>query len=410
MDRLKSHLFVSGCVLVGLCSHGWAAALPFGQVTTGTISSVAQSNSYTFSANSNDVVDFTVVTTSGKLSVDLKLYDPNGSQILEAYNSPGYGCTGAAVLEANNVKLSLTGSYTLLVKDCADTNTGNYTMFLQRVNNPAGVASFPFGQTQTGSIGSITQSNSYDFNANANDVLDFTVIATSGKLSVDLKLFDPTGSQILEAYNSPGYGCTGAQVLESNNVKLSLGGVYTLLVKDCTDTDTGGYTFFVQRVNNPAGVLPLTFGGQPQDGTISSITQSNSYNFSANQNDVVDFTVVTTSGSLSVDLKMFAPNGSQIVEAYNSPGYGCTGAPTLEANNTKLPSTGVYTVLMKDCADTNTGTYTLSAQCFPANDCQTPPPPPPSCTLASSSSLTFGDGGGSGTVNFTNSNPRAHGR
>jgi hypothetical protein len=68
MKSLKSHsyLFVIGCVLVSLCPNVWASTpLPLGQPTTGMIGSAAQSNSYTFSANANDLVNFTMTTTSG---------------------------------------------------------------------------------------------------------------------------------------------------------------------------------------------------------------------------------------------------------------------------------------------------------------------------------------------------------
>ena len=59
MKNLKSSWFAIACIMVSLSSPAWAATnLPFGQTTTGSIGSVAQTNSYTFSANANDVVDF----------------------------------------------------------------------------------------------------------------------------------------------------------------------------------------------------------------------------------------------------------------------------------------------------------------------------------------------------------------
>jgi hypothetical protein len=66
--RLRSLWFLIGCVFMCLCSRAWAAALPLGQTQTGTISSAAQSNSYTFSANAGAGVHFTLVATSGKLN------------------------------------------------------------------------------------------------------------------------------------------------------------------------------------------------------------------------------------------------------------------------------------------------------------------------------------------------------
>ena len=73
-------------ILVSLCSHAWAAALPFGQTQTGTIGSAAQSNSYTFSANANDVVYFTMTNTSGNLSPKIRLYNSAGTLLSSAEN------------------------------------------------------------------------------------------------------------------------------------------------------------------------------------------------------------------------------------------------------------------------------------------------------------------------------------
>src|SRR5260370_41595006 len=84
-----------------------AANLPFGgQPQSGTISSAAQSNSYTFSANANDVITFTLVTTSGKLSPRIRLYNPAGTLITDGYSSWAGGCAGGYVIELNNIKAS----------------------------------------------------------------------------------------------------------------------------------------------------------------------------------------------------------------------------------------------------------------------------------------------------------------
>ena len=46
----------------------------------GTISSAAQTNVYTFSANAGDLANFTVVKTgSGSLIPEIKLYNPDGT-------------------------------------------------------------------------------------------------------------------------------------------------------------------------------------------------------------------------------------------------------------------------------------------------------------------------------------------
>src|SRR3989442_116404 len=161
MKSFRSHLFAIGLILVSLSSHAWATDLPFGEVQTGRISAAAQTNTYTFAANANDVVDFTMVTTSGSLSPKIRLYNPNGTLLSGA--NPG-SCNGSTI-EMNTVQLPATGTYTVLFGDCLDRNTGNYDIYAQRTDHPSGASNLPFGQTQTGSITSAAQSNTYTFSA-----------------------------------------------------------------------------------------------------------------------------------------------------------------------------------------------------------------------------------------------------
>ena len=328
---------------------GGAAALPFGQTQAGTISSAAQSNTYTFNANANDVVDFTMVTTSGSLSPKTRLYNPAGALVASA--TPGY-CQGSTV-EMNTVTLTVSGTYTLLVGDCSDRNAGNYAIYMQRTNNPVGAAVLPFDQTQAGAIGSAAQSNTYTFNANANDVVDFTMVTTSGSLSPKTRLYNPAGALVASA--TPGY-CQGSTV-EMNTVTLPVSGTYTVLVGDCSDTNTGNYEVYAQRTENPSGAAYLPFG-QTQSGTIASAAQSNSYVFTANANDVVGFTMTTTSGSLSPKIRLYNSSGGLVASA--TPGY-CQGS-TVELNNITLTRSDIYTVLFGDCSDENTGSYEIYAQ------------------------------------------------
>ena len=103
-----------------LCSHASAANLPFGgQPQAGIISSAAQSNSYTFAASAKDVIDLTMAVTSGKLIPKIRLYNPDGKQLSGTYSGAPFACSGST-LELNNIKLPATGTYTVLIGDCAD--------------------------------------------------------------------------------------------------------------------------------------------------------------------------------------------------------------------------------------------------------------------------------------------------
>jgi hypothetical protein len=384
MKSLRLHAFVIACVLVALCSYAGAQALTFGQTQTGTIGSAAQTNSYTFSGTAGDVVDFTLATTSGKFSPKIQIY--NSSATLIGQTWPGYtgGCNGGSSVELNTLMLTVTGTYTAIISDCSTTNTGSYVFYSQRTNNPSGAANLPFGQTQSGSIGSSTQSNSYTFSANAGDVVDFTLLTTSGSVSPKIRLYNPNGA--LNSQIWPGYtgNCNGGSDAELYGVTLPTTGTYTVLVSDCSDVNTGNYDIYTQRTNNPTGATPVFFGGQAQVGTVVSATQSNSYTFTAVPNNVVDFTLVTTSGSFSPKIRIYNPNGTLNDQVW--PGYtgNCNGGSTVQLNTAALPTAGTYTVLVGDCSDKNTGNYNLSAQCF--GNC----PVTPTITWPAPAAITYG--------------------
>ena len=117
----------------------------------------------------------------------------------------------------------------------------------------------------------------FSLSANAADVVSFTLSVTSGTLQPVIELYGPTGTQIAFNYNGNPFGCSAGSTLEMDNVGIPSTGTYTVLIEDCSDTNTGGYSIFVQRMNNPAGAMPLVFGGRPQSGMIASPISSSSY-------------------------------------------------------------------------------------------------------------------------------------
>lgn len=374
---------LGGWLVAVLCSGAWAAdSISFDQLTTGTISSAAQSNTYTFSASANDVINFIIMGTSGTLSPTVTLYNPAGAVIAANYSGNPFGCNGGALVGLNTVTLSTTGTYTLLIKDCSDTGAGGYAMFIQRTNNPVGASALSFGgEPQAGAIGSILQSNSYLFNANAKDVINLTVEKTSGKVSPALTIYNSAGAVVGSNYSGNPFGCNGGSLVELNGITLPTTGTYVLMVDDCSSTNTGSYAMFMQRTNDPAGAVALSFGGQPQSGAIDAMTQSNAYTFSATAKDVVSFTIVAPSGGkLSPAITVYNPAGAVVGGNYSGNPFGCNGGTTLELDNLTIPATGVYTVLITDCSEVDTGSYVISTQCFGV--CTGPPPSPAVCSFA----------------------------
>ena len=343
--------------------------LPFGQVTTGTIGSAGLDNTYTFSANANDVVDFTAVATGGNLSPRIRLYSPTGVLLSDQANRYGDGvCSGGSVIELNTVALAVSGTYTALVGDCGDTNTGTYNLYLQRSENPSGAATLPFGQVTTGTIGFAGLDNTYTFSADANDVVDFTAVTTGGNLSPRIRLYSPTGVLLSDQANRYGDGvCSGGSVIELNTVALAVSGTYTVLVGDCSDTNTGTYGIYSQRINNPAGPITMLLG-QKQSSSIGSVAYDDTYTFRGVIGDSLSLTASTIGGTMSPRIRLYNPTGALLNDQANRYGDGvCSGGSGVQLNTVTLAASGTYTVLVGDCNDTSTGSYTLTSQCSRAN-------------------------------------------
>ena len=326
--------------------------LLFGQSQPGSVTAAAESNTYTFSANASDVLDITMTTTSGSLAPKIRLYNPNGELNTSSSN---FDC-GAAPVEMNTVTLPSTGTYTVLVGDCSDTNTGNYEIYSQRTNNPSRASALSIGQTMSGLIASAAKSNTYAFSANANDVLDVTMTTTSGSLAPKIRLYNPNGELNTSSSN---FDC-GAAPVEMNTVTLPSTGTYTVLVGDCSDTNTGNYEIYSQRTNKPVGGVDFVFGGTAQPGTIGTATQSNTYTFGGTAGATVTFSMTITSGSLAPKLRLYNPDGSLAASASN---FDCGSGP-LSLNSGSLTQTGLFTLLAGDCSDTNNGNYNVSGQCI----------------------------------------------
>jgi hypothetical protein len=351
MKGLKSQLLVIGCLLACLSSAASAQfTLSPGSTQTGSIGSAGGINTYAFTASAGDVFDFTVTTTKGSLSPEIRLYNSAGTLLVSAANNE---CGGSGV-ELNTALIPANGTYSVWVSDCSNTNTGNYVLYSQRINDPIGAVSLAFGQTVPGTIGFTSQSNTYTFSANAGDEVYLDLVVTSGNLAPKIRLYDPNGTLNTSNANNE----CGGPALETTTAQLPATGVYTLLVGDCSDTNTGNYELYSQRTDNPgAPVVPLLFG-QTEAGMIGSAGQSNTYTFSANAGDVVYLDLVVTSGNLAPKIRLYDPNGTLNISNANNE----CGGPALETTTAQLPVTGVYTLLVGDCSDTNTGNYELYSQ------------------------------------------------
>jgi hypothetical protein len=350
-----------------------AATITFGTTTSGSISTPGEIDTYTFSANTGDMILIGMSRVSGSLWQRLRLYDPDG-KLLRDISSPVHveisqilpdrfyvflplitkdsvGGAGAASSEVPAIRITATipGTYTILASDGFDgTLTGSYNIFLQKLNPPASATAVSFSQTVAGAINQPAEMDAFTFPANANDKVIIGMSRVSGNLWQKIRLYDPSGT-LLNENSSP--------VHAEMAYPIPVTGTYAILVGDGFDgTLTGSYNIFVQRTNNPANATAISFG-QTQPGSINLPAEMDAFTFSGNANANIQVTMTRVSGSLWQQIRIYDPSGNLLGE---------NSAPTQAQLTRSLPATGIYTILASDGFDgTLTGNFNVTLQQLP---------------------------------------------
>jgi hypothetical protein len=196
-----------------------------GQPLTGTISTVAQNDAYTFSATAGEAVVLTVMTSSGKLGSFADLYDPSGNLIGNDFQS----------LVTNSIPLPATGTYTIMVHDLIDVSTGSYAVCVTFTTGRCGTA-IACGQTLSSELVSVAQNDAYTFSGTAGRGVVINAMGNSPNLTACADLYDPSGNKV--AGNWTAIGSQGT----SGSLALTTNGVYSILAHSYTNYATGNYS------------------------------------------------------------------------------------------------------------------------------------------------------------------------
>ena len=144
-----------------------------------------------------------IVVTSGELDPEVRLYDPNGLLLCEASS---FG----AFTEISECALPETATYAIRADDRGGTNSGDYNLHLQRVNDPAGTTLLTIDQSVGGSIDIAPETDAYTFSAGA-ECITICLATEAGSISPSMDLYDTAGnllasgsSQIQHCFESSG--------------------------------------------------------------------------------------------------------------------------------------------------------------------------------------------------------------
>ncbi len=314
-----------------------ATDLAFGQTLTGTVNQPAETRAYTFTAVAGDRILVSQSRVSGNLWQKIRLFDADGNLLNEVS-----GSVHAELVAA----LPQTSDYTLLISDGFNgTYTGTYSIYMQRLNNPANATPLAFGQTVTGTVNQPAQMTTYTFDADAGDRILLGMSRVSGNLWQEIRLYDAGGNLLNEQSGS---------VHAENVYTVPAGGAYHVLLTDgFNGTYTGTYSLHIQRLNDPTPATALAFGATVS-GSINQPAEMDAFTFAADAGDRILLGMSRVSGSLWQKIRLYDPDGNLLNEQSGS----------VHAENVyTVPVSGEYRVLLADGFNgTYTGSYNLAIQ------------------------------------------------
>ncbi len=311
----------------------------YGDTLTGGIDFADELDYYLLTGITGETLHLYFGTTDGDLSPFVALVDGEGTPV--ATSSTG----------SLHYQMTSAGSYKFVIRDDDYTDTGDYELTLQRMNDPVGLTEVDFGQTVTGTIDDVTDMVPYGFTVEANDVVYVRfadLSTTSGTFGAWAHLYDADGTAIDDCDD----GVLTAQVSQSGDVYL--------FISDLDSDGTGTYEFTLQRKNNPADVTATAYG-ETESGSIDSITQPRAYSFTGVSGDHVHVTfedLTDVIGDFVPSMYLYTSAGGHLVNSYSG---------TLTHT---LTYTGTYYLFISDKYRAGAGTYefTLVKDTAPAFD------------------------------------------
>ena len=284
--------------------------------TTGTVAA-GEMDCFTFAGATGDRIHANLVKTSGT-ALTAQLFNPTGGQVCNfdpgSFSNP-FACG-----------LTAAGTQTLIVSGLVGgAGAGNYSLAVQRANNPVGCTALGFGAAPTtGTIALAAEEDCFTFTGTSGDRIRVRPIATSGTLQFVSDVLRPSGTVACENTNgfggSPEFTCP-----------LTFTGTHTLVLGDSLGTRTGNYAVVIQRLNAPVGCTALPAAGTPAVGSIGA----------AGELDC--FTVAATAGT-TIPLDLAATSGTVV--------------PLMEVVRTNGTTRCITTAAHLDCLADTTGTYT----------------------------------------------------
>ena len=161
----------------------------------------------------------------GSLAPDAEVLTPNGNPLCEWSTGQEQSC-----------RLTVDGAYTVLISDVTGTNTGNYTVYIQRLDGPLGCRAVNLGDAPlVRSITLLGAEDCFTFPGTTKQRVKVVVLRTAGTIVPNTEVIRPQGVD----------ACPPTTETTNFHCLLAGAGTYMLLIRDLTGTNTGSYSVAV---------------------------------------------------------------------------------------------------------------------------------------------------------------------
>lgn len=262
-------------------------ATTYGSTVSGAITPSPEIDVYGFTGVAGDRVQIRVLDTGANLSPDVRVYRPDGTQVCKQ-------STIFALLELP-CTLNASGVHTIFIGG----GNSNYTLYLQRTNNPANITTITYGNTMAGAITPSPKMDVYGFTGTAGDQALIRVLDIGGGLSPDVRVYRPDGTE----------ACRKSTIFALLELVCALdaSGIHTISIGG----GNSNYALYLQRTNSPINARPIG-AGVSLAGAIDPVPEMDVYVFSGKVGNHITVQVTDTGGNLSPDVRIYRPDGSKL--------------------------------------------------------------------------------------------------
>jgi len=265
-----------------------ATSIELDTPTTGEFTNPTETDAYQFEATGGDEIILEFTEVSDFRSSAYRLIDQNGLLVV----------SGRSLVSSIPVTLGLTGTYTLVVESSVrnedvDTYTVNVALQGNTPIVPFAGEALVLGTPVSGEIGgpdaidpyqfTLTERTTVHFDSRTNSALTWSLVGPEGTL-INNRRFDQSDS------------------FNGNTILDLPAGDYQLQV---TGSTSGEYSFNLLALSDAAVITP----GTPFSGTLTTPTQTDAYQFDANEGELFYFDVVSASDDRNSLFRLIDPAG-----------------------------------------------------------------------------------------------------